>query len=394
MKFDQKSLLVIVLLLLIVSIIIVPINLEKAMNIETRNFDTVSPSISLPSSPPITILSDSDFLSYSFPGTGSVENPYRIEYLEITTLGYYGIKIENVSKSFVIQNCRISALVSAIRIFNCTSESILLKSNWCQGTGVDFGILVIGTRNNSLKVINNTCLDWDYGMDINKSPYSLIENNTLMKNLGGLRVEHDISHSLVVNNYCMNNREGMDIADSKNVTIKNNYIYNNFIGLLTDSMSYEEAFQDCIIIDNLFDNNTSYAIIITAYLEPSYPRNNHIYHNTIINNNKNGDSQAKDTGQNNLWYNESLKEGNYWSNWLGFGSYQIYGSVFSLDLYPLEHPLQPTFTNPPLMFLGRFILMISIASTVTASIIVVVALYLKKHKKRVDANSYVDNKTS
>ncbi|MEJ2252623.1 MAG: NosD domain-containing protein, partial [Candidatus Lokiarchaeota archaeon] len=389
-KIHPKHLFPIFLLILSFSVIFIPINLNTAKNENITKDSNPYPSQTFTDSPPIKISSDSDFLSHGFPGTGSVEDPYRIENLKIKTLDLAskpdGIMIQNVSKSFIIQNCRIWAPY-AIKISSCSSNSIQLINNWCKGGGntepMDIGILVGGIKAHAFKAINNTCLNnWD-GMNINSALYSVIENNTLTRNHIGLRVESNISFSRVIHNYYMNNYDGMWISNSIDVFVKNNYIYNNVVGIFADSTSFDTPFEDCRIVDNLFDNNTSYAIILR------YPSSikNHIYRNTIINNNKNGGSQAKDEGQNNLWYNESLKEGNYWSNWVGFGSYHIDGSANSIDPYPLEKPLQSTFSNSPFLFLGRLILiilLISITSGISIAMIVISEFYLKKRQKRIN----------
>ncbi|MEJ2278740.1 MAG: NosD domain-containing protein [Candidatus Lokiarchaeota archaeon] len=386
MKNHLKQLIAISLLILSFSVIYIPLNLNSPKNEHVSNYNNPSPPQSLTDSSPIRISSDSDFLSYGFPGTGSKEDPFRIENLVINRLGWArrpdGIRIENVSKSFIIQNCWISASC-AIRIISCTSDSIQLINNWCRGGGdVDYlGIFINGINAHSFKAINNTCLDYYNGMYIIDALYSVIENNMLIRNTMGIKVESNISFSKIINNYCMNNYDGMDIWNSNAVLYKNNYFYNNINGFVAYNIS------NCKIIDNLFDNNTSYAIINTAFLSP-----NHIYHNTFINNRKNGASQAIEWGKYDLWYNESLKEGNYWSNWFGLGPYHIDGRANFIDLYPLEKPVQATFTKYPFPFLGRIILIISVTSIISVAMIVISEFYLKKRQKHVDTNSQLDEK--
>ena len=376
MRISLKYILIIVLLFSSTSFTKVSMNLEK--NKIKDDINVYSATILFKAGSPIEIFSDKDFLSYSFPGTGSKEDPYRIEYLEIITSNNNGIWIENVSRAFIIQNCRVSASFGAIRLFNCTSDSILLSNNIC--TGGYLGIFVAKTQ--FIKLINNTCMDCYDGININDSHNSLIENNTLIKNHSGLRVTLDISFSKIINNYCINNYNGMYITNSRSLLLKNNYIYNNVNGILLSSTNSEYASQNCVLVNNLFDNNTSYALILTAFLEQSFTRNNQIYHNSFINNNKNTGSQAKDMGKDNMWYNESLKEGNYWSDWIGFGSYSIDGDANSIDIYPLEKPLHKTYTNPPLMFIGRVLLIIGITSIIIISFLLIL-IYIKRYKPKI-----------
>jgi len=73
--------------------------------------------------------------------------------------------------------------------------------------------------------------------------------------------------------------------------------------------------------------------------------NNVAYHNNFIN--CGALTYGFDDGTNNFWYNASLQEGNYWSNWVS-GTYAIDGSAGSMDLYPLSSQYNP----PPLI--GEF----------------------------------------
>jgi hypothetical protein len=66
---------------------------------------------------------------------------------------------------------------------------------------------------------------------------------------------------------------------------------------------------------------------------------NHFYHNNFFDISPVYNSQAFDEGSNNFWYNATLSEGNFWSDWSGVGHYEIDGATNSTDLYPLSNPL-------------------------------------------------------
>ena len=55
----------------------------------------------------------------------------------------------------------------------------------------------------------------------------------------------------------------------------------------------------------------------------------------MIDNNYWGESQARDTGVGNVWYDVSTMEGNFWSDWSGYGTYSIEGSAENEDIYPM-----------------------------------------------------------
>jgi hypothetical protein len=82
-------------------------------------------------------------------------------------------------------------------------------------------------------------------------------------------------------------------------------------------------------------NNSIYGLYIDSESD-----NNTVHHNSFIDNNLGGSSQAFDDGTNNTWFDESTLEGNYYSDYSGVGNYSIDGNANSSDTYPLtENPL-------------------------------------------------------
>jgi hypothetical protein len=66
---------------------------------------------------------------------------------------------------------------------------------------------------------------------------------------------------------------------------------------------------------------------------------NIIHHNGFVHNNLAGTSQGYDEGMNNIWFDNSTKEGNFWSDYSGIGNYSIDGPSNSQDPYALsENP--------------------------------------------------------
>jgi parallel beta-helix repeat protein len=76
---------------------------------ESRGFQS-----SYTSRGPIAILSDADFSSYGFPGTGDANAPYRIEGYNITDNNYELIVIENTEAFFVIQQNYLDSITSSL----------------------------------------------------------------------------------------------------------------------------------------------------------------------------------------------------------------------------------------------------------------------------------------
>jgi len=338
--------------------------------------------------PPIEICDNDDLLSYNFSGSGTEEDPYRIEYLNIIASNNYGIVVQNITKYILIQNNNVNALFGAIRIDNTSPGTIIITNNTC--VGEELGIFV--TNSPQIKILNNTCSDSYDGININDSPYSLMENNTLTKNHVGIRVENNVSFSKIISNHIINNYDGVWITNSRNTLSKNNIIRNNVNGFLLDSTNEQYASQNCVIRNNLFENNTSYALILSAFMEQSFTRQNLVYHNSFVNNNPNGQSQAKDVGRHNRWYNESLKEGNYWSDWLGFLPYDIGGSANTKDMYPLEAPLHSTITKIPTFFKGRIALVISLSIGIPILLAISILIVTKFKKRKLEKMEKMNEK--
>jgi hypothetical protein len=69
--------------------------------------------------------------------------------------------------------------------------------------------------------------------------------------------------------------------------------------------------------------------------------NNVIHHNDFIANGQNT-LQACDNGTTNQWYDDTVLEGNYWSDYSGIGNYSIDGSAKAFDPYPSLSPYRYT----------------------------------------------------
>jgi hypothetical protein len=157
--------------------------------------------------------------------------------------------------------------------------------------------------------------------------------------------------------------------------IKDNLIINNNFGILLSS-AFGPYYPDfCSIIYNLIADTLWYGLVV----ESNY---NTIFYNSFINNFLEGKSQAKDDGLKNVWYNETLQEGNYWSDWWGYFSYNIDGSAKSYDPYPSDLPFHATNIPTPQIFIGRVILGLSLGLSLLAFIIISFLMVNKFKKKR------------
>ncbi len=232
----------------------------------------------------ILIYNNGNFSDYSLPGTGTAQDPFRIENYNVTTLNNIGIKVQDTTDHFVIQNCYIDASFTGIAVNGVTP-----------GTG---------------KISNVICVNHEYyGIAIVASQItiedSLIKESTENFGWGILLLES--SEINITNNTCLNNNYGLIVQDSNS-----SYIHYN-----------------------TFEDNIDHGV----YLQSS-SKNNIVHHNKFINNNEGASHQASDDGTDNVWYEESTKEGNYWDNWNDPKTpVPILGSAGSEDPYPLEEDL-------------------------------------------------------
>ncbi len=295
--------------------------ITKGIQIIEKNERDLSLS-SLTPHDPIWITSDNGL--EVFPGTGTAEHPYLIEGYNITTTDDYGIFIYNTTKYFIIRNCYVEAGKHGISIYEIADGTAAIINNMCNNN-----IMGIKLRDSvSSTVANNTCNNNDYH---------------------GIWLDDSVS-STVANNTCNNNDwHGIWLEDSDSSTVANNTCSNN------NKYGIQLWYSDfCVITYNLLLENVEYGI----YLEISYPRNNLIHHNTFVDNNLGGSSQARDEGSNNFWYDTETLEGNYWSDWSGTGSYSIDGSASSEHTMTEHTSVESTTDENPLNFTFALLLLV------------------------------------
>lgn len=341
-------------------------------------------------SDPISILNNSAFDLYGFPGDGSVGNPYIIENLNITTpLPGVGIFVGDVNVTFIIQNCYINAYGSGIYFSSFTASYIATVTNNYIEDHTTSGISLVNAL--GVKITDNIIKDSNYGIYTNYADYSTFENNTCFNNNYGFYL-YDTYDCDILDNFCYENEYGFygeyvwgnhyenniikdgdygffaysgDYMHIVNNTIdnmsglgvilndthwlqmslnsikssgvsgidirssNNMTIYNNSITYCTFGMTFNEV-ESSTLTFNRFQNNNEYGIYVDAI--SNY---NLFYYNAFLNNvGGSANPQAYDVSLNSSWYENSTKIGNYWDNYIGTGSYAIGGGLH-YDLYPL-----------------------------------------------------------
>ena len=230
-------------------------------------------------------------------------------------------------------------------IFNDSSPGIFLSySNnndlCCNTIYKNYrGIYILNSDNNSL-ADNDLFDNEDSGILVYTSDNNSFLSNNLYNN------SHDYSSiyaEIFISKSCNNQLSNNDIKSEKNCigfydySIQNFVYKNKFLGG-TCSIGFEGNCNNNTIRNNIVSNNSKYGIGITN------SNNNTIYHNSFLNNT----AQSYDD-DNNLWYESTLEQGNYWDNYTGTDGdgdgigdtpYNISGGE-NKDYYPLMEPYSP-----------------------------------------------------
>ncbi len=265
-----------------------------------------------------------------------------------------GIILDQSENSKIINNTCNSNTQCGILLED--SAASVVEHNICY-RNIGYGISVLRSWNSILT--NNTCNDtqatywgiygeefYGCGIDIKESDRIYITHNKCHKNEIGI-VFNNSNLPVVANNTCNQNklynigfRNGV-FANIANNSCSQNFVYGIYLENFNISLFKHNTFQKnlngiylthssySLISWNYFLENQDYGIEISS---KSYY--NRIHHNFFLNNG--GLSQASDGGINNLWFDNSTMEGNYWSDYSGTQVYHLKGIANSFDPYPLD----------------------------------------------------------
>jgi parallel beta-helix repeat protein len=224
----------------------------------------------------IEIRSDEDFEKYGFPGSGTEQDPYRIENYTIQTSNSWAISICDVSKHFRIWNNVLD--VERIGIYICNVEPNITQILSNIIFGGDNGGIIINNVDGGI-ISDNTCYDNFQGINLENSANWQLRNNTLKNNrLYGVYII-DSLQIIIENNTLSHNAYsggsyyniGVLLERSPNVTIQFNSFKNHG---LTFSLSNLNQYSSIIVENNTVND-----------LELGYFFN---YNDKIINNPKYG----------------------------------------------------------------------------------------------------------
>ena len=236
----------------------------------------------------------------------------------ITLTEKYGQLFLLSCSNIIVENQVISNCSAGIILVNC--YDIIVRNNTC--IGCLEAIKLCYSKN--IDIYNNSCFYSEIGISCDSSLQNVkISDNTCSFNMYGISVVSEVLGTILENNICLNNNVGIEVVGVNNALIINNTCKFNDRGIHVVYSDY------CDVMSNRLESN-NYGIYIYSFTD-----DNLIFNNAFIDNNV----QAVDNGDNNLWCNLLTLTGNYWSDYLGSGSYKISGYANSEDYCPLNEQM-------------------------------------------------------
>jgi parallel beta-helix repeat protein len=353
--------LVVVLTMMTLFIPIVIVTNTNTESILTKNKELKSDLQILPGlvpHDPIIINEDADFETLGFSGDGSKSDPYLIENYQISATFDNAIVVKKTTKHFIIRNCQLYSTGYTIFINNVAPGTCLIENNTLEGIN-SYTVYILSS--DFVNITNNYFDVYRCGLSLKDSRYNIIANNTLIADSGYSSGDNNAALDLVqcfackiINNSCDNFQMGFYIGSSVNLILANNTIENmgDYSGMYIKDSVLLRIINNTIAAAPMLTgismvNTDNTTIIYNTITECEFEgldlngnsEYNSIYYNNFINNSL-GFPQARDNGVNNIWFNTTYNEGNYWSDWIGTGNYSIAGTANSYDEYPLNSRTQ------------------------------------------------------
>jgi parallel beta-helix repeat protein len=324
----------------------------------------------------IGIFRNSDFEYDGFPGSGTEEDPYIIEWLNITTGKNSDscIIIQDVTAHWIVRNCFLKSY-SARSLKLTNSVNGLIESCIMTTYPGSSGSNIYTRWANDIEIVNNTITDNGAGIYITESSQIRIINNTISRNYNGINIASSSFCNIANNTVVSNTNTGLNFDNANNCNVTNNMIENNdedgivsgsstSLRISNNSISWNGNYgmfcakiPDSVIYGNSILNNS----IVGLYITSGNPSNQmQIVSNNILNNtadvivgpcpdllfHNNWLGEVIDDGYDNQW-DDGISRGNYWNDYDGSGNYSVPGTANSIDRYPfswgdvpfLDHPV-------------------------------------------------------
>ncbi len=288
---------------------------------------------------PIEIFFNGDFDTLGFSGSGTVDEPYLIENLNISGATTGLIYIRDTTVHFTIQNCFLNGTDDEPGIFFQRVKHCTIINNTINNSRISVRL----DSSSDITVSNNSISHSNaYGVGLSKCDKNIISNNSISySEMAGIALGESY-YNLITNNIVTHYHtvSGIDLYNSSKNNITKNSISHGCHGITLNGDGNNSR---NIISSNIISyNDGGWGIHLDENATNTLVRRNSVVGNTGY------PSQANDDGVNNTF------EYNYWDDWTspdndGNGivddPYSIQGIVNNQDDYPLTSPNTQPFST-------------------------------------------------
>lgn len=187
---------------------------------------------------PIVISSDQDFITQGWPGSGTAEDPYRIENLEIVFPAGNCVDIRSTTAYFCVRGCNLTGTNQGCCVYFGGVVNGILENNTCL-----FGVCGINLADSETsQVVGNTCWMGIYGIRVGScQSVNVTDNICNMNSVAGIRV-YESQKVSTARNLCTGNRYGIEIyGGTTNDLSENTCIGNSVAGLVLNATQLAAA---------------------------------------------------------------------------------------------------------------------------------------------------------
>lgn len=191
---------------------------------------------------PVVILSDQDFVSQKWPGSGTAENPYRIENLEITFPAGNCIEIRSTTAHFRVRGCSLTGTNQGCGAYLRDVVNGVLENNTCV-----VGVCGICLENSeACQVVDNTCRMAVYGIRLNLcQSVNVTDNICQASSAAGIRI-YESQGINTARNMCIGNPYGIEIHGGTANDVSENTCVGSSAGILLNATRTPTAsMNDC-----------------------------------------------------------------------------------------------------------------------------------------------------
>jgi len=250
----------------------------------------------------------------------------------------YGIYLwfssENIISRNILTDCGVGIRLDTSCSNNCIEKNMMVNT--------DGGVFLSCSSNYNIIINNQIVGPSSSGVYLEGTEGSCICNyiagNYINNSIRGIELSDSYDNIIIENTVTNNSYIGVSLVDSHNNIIFRNIIYTNL---------YVAIFLGYSSVNTILKNIVKYN---NYGLWAAYSSNNNmIYYNNFIDNEQNAYDECTNT-----WYNEALRQGNYWSDFdePDEGAYDnnldgIVDDPYNIpggnnqDMYPLVNPLIP-----------------------------------------------------